>query len=90
LTGTASGHLGKPLSPACVEQQVDSFVVALPRPFAWPPGHFVVTGLSGAETRCITLFAAHLSILGATPAHLGCRVLKSRPRVLIEDYPGKL
>lgn len=36
------------------------------------------------------LFAAHLSILGAPPAHLGCRVLKSRPGVSVFEYPGKL
>src|ERR1700761_288396 len=59
--------------------QVGSFVVALPRLCIRPPGHFVVTGLSRRRARCITCFAAHLSILGATPAQLCRRVSRGRP-----------
>jgi hypothetical protein len=51
-----------------------------------PPGHFVVTGLPRRLARCITLFAAYLSILGATPTSFCCRV-SGACRV---DYPGKL
>ena len=70
----ASGDLGKPLSPDLQPRQVGSCVVALPRLCIRPPGHFVVTGLTGRRARCITCFAASLSIFGATPAHPCCRV----------------
>jgi len=72
--GNASGDLGKPLSPDLRRRQVGSCVVALPRLCIRPPGHFVVTGLPGRRARCITFFAASLSIFSATPARLCRRV----------------
>jgi hypothetical protein len=89
-SGKTSGDLGKPFISSLRRMQVGSLVVALPRLCIWPPGHFVVTGLSRRRARCITLFAASLSILGATPAHLCRRVSKSRPGVSDSEYPGKL
>ena len=66
--------------------QVGSFVVALPCRRIRPPGHFVSPACQGAPSALHHLFAAHLSMLGATPAQLRRRFFRGRP----VNYPGKL